>query len=264
MQKEVQIKEIKISYIEKNPDKEKTILFVHGNSLSSKSFIEQFQSEKFKDLRLIALDLPGHGDSEKLNNYNIPVLASYLSGFVKKLALKDFILVGHSLGGHIVSHTLKELDPKAIVLIANTPIATQADIPNLFLPHPNLALINKYPISKSEVIELINSYFKTTKDYQAEISDFLNTDKNFKTTFVKSLVDAKFENEIELIKQKKIPVLMTTGAEDGFINPEYLESLSLKLWKDKVHYLPGGHCLLKDNPNDFNNLLYSLISESLL
>ena len=261
MQNIIQINGIKISYIEKNQEKEKAIVFVHGNSLSSKSFTDQFQSELFDSFRLVALDLPGHGKSGKLDNYDIPKLANKLSEFIQKLELKDFILVGHSLGGHIVSHSLKKLKPEAIVLIANTPIRDKEDISKFFLPHPNLALINKCPISKEEVLELITSYFKITKDYQQEISDFLNTDKRFKITFVQSLLEAKFENEIKLIEQKKIPVLMTVGKEDGFINPEYLASLSLKIWNEKVHYLPGGHCLLRDNANDFNNLLASFLKK---
>jgi len=52
----------RLSWIEKNPEADKTILFIHGNSTSKKIFQKQLTSSLF-DQRLIAVDLPGHGES---------------------------------------------------------------------------------------------------------------------------------------------------------------------------------------------------------
>jgi len=39
------------------------VLLIHGNSLSAKSFSKQIDSPLGKKFHLIAVDLPGHGDS---------------------------------------------------------------------------------------------------------------------------------------------------------------------------------------------------------
>lgn len=52
--------------------------------------------------RVIALDLPGHGHSEKpLADYSVGFLAEALAGLLDALGLERVALVGHSLGGHV-------------------------------------------------------------------------------------------------------------------------------------------------------------------
>ncbi len=59
----LQINNIRLAYVEQNLTATKTIIFVHGNSLSSKMWQKQFNSELLKEYRLIAFDLPAHGKS---------------------------------------------------------------------------------------------------------------------------------------------------------------------------------------------------------
>jgi len=52
-----------------------TFLFIHGNSSSSNSFIQQLNSDLSKDYTLHAVDIPGHGNSPKsphLDTYSLP------------------------------------------------------------------------------------------------------------------------------------------------------------------------------------------------
>lgn len=52
--------------------------------------------------RVVALDLPGHGLSDKPTaDYDVRFFAETLSGFLDALDLERVALVGHSLGGHI-------------------------------------------------------------------------------------------------------------------------------------------------------------------
>ncbi|RLA00888.1 MAG: alpha/beta hydrolase, partial [Gammaproteobacteria bacterium] len=47
---------------------ETCLLFIHGNSSSKSVFSKQLSSDLAKKYRLIALDLPGHGDSDNALN----------------------------------------------------------------------------------------------------------------------------------------------------------------------------------------------------
>ena len=45
-------------------DHGQTVVLVHGNSLSARTYKMQFKSKMAEKYRLITFDLPGHGNSE--------------------------------------------------------------------------------------------------------------------------------------------------------------------------------------------------------
>ena len=62
-------------------------------------------AEKFRDrYRVVSFDLRGHGDSGKPGVYALPHFIADLHAVIFQLQLERPVLVGHSLGGHIVSH----------------------------------------------------------------------------------------------------------------------------------------------------------------
>ena len=80
-------------------DESTPVVFVHG--AGSSIMIWTLQLLEFGERRrVIALDLSGHGESEKINQTpNIDVgFVNELAALIEHLALKEFILVGHSMG----------------------------------------------------------------------------------------------------------------------------------------------------------------------
>ncbi len=62
-------------------------------------------AQKFRDrYRVVSFDLRGHGDSGKPGVYALPHFIADLHAVIFQLQLERPVLVGHSLGGHIVSH----------------------------------------------------------------------------------------------------------------------------------------------------------------
>jgi len=88
------------------------ILFVHGNPTSSYVWRNVLPGVAAATRRRgIALDLPGFGESGKLEDgdYTLDLYTRVLAGFIEKLGLKDIILVLHDWGGplgmqYAVSH----------------------------------------------------------------------------------------------------------------------------------------------------------------
>lgn len=77
---------------------------LHANSLSKETFRPQIDA--LKDVRrLIAVDLPGHGDSsngiDPRRTYSIPGYADSFMEALAAIGLQRFIVLGHSLGGHV-------------------------------------------------------------------------------------------------------------------------------------------------------------------
>jgi 2-hydroxy-6-oxonona-2,4-dienedioate hydrolase len=94
------IDNVLVRYTDKN-QKGFLLLLIHGLGGSIESWINniEFLSTKF---RVIALDLPGFGLSDKPRvSYTIMYYVNFLEKFIKKLKINHFYLIGSSLGGHI-------------------------------------------------------------------------------------------------------------------------------------------------------------------
>jgi len=81
------------------------VLFIHGFSQSHLTWRKQFQSSLVDNLRLIALDLRGHGLSDKPHNAygDSNQWADDIQAVIKALELERPVLTGWSYGGVIIS-----------------------------------------------------------------------------------------------------------------------------------------------------------------
>src|SRR5215471_5619617 len=81
------------------------VLLIHGNSFCRGVFRNQMQGQIAKDHRFIAFDLPGHGQSSNATDpkrtYTRPGLADAVVELLDKLEVKEAVVFGWSLGGHI-------------------------------------------------------------------------------------------------------------------------------------------------------------------
>ena len=150
----------KISFDEINGHSSKTIVFVHGNSQSRSSFEHQLKDTAFCDYRLISLDLPGHGDSDSLSVYSIPIFSNYLSDFIQTMALDQYMLVGHSLGGHIVVETLNAISPAGI-LIAGASLVTKPIKAEAFHAHEMMPYLYQDDLSDEQILKLLSSFHQS-------------------------------------------------------------------------------------------------------
>lgn len=82
------------------------VLLIHGLGGSIESWQNNIETISSHDLRVIALDLPGFGLSDKPKiKYTIKYCRNFISKFVKRLGI-DFhslSIIGNSLGGHIAA-----------------------------------------------------------------------------------------------------------------------------------------------------------------
>ncbi|MFN8414093.1 MAG: alpha/beta fold hydrolase [Anaerolineales bacterium] len=96
---------VRLSAIDVSPERpQRTIVFVHG--FGGKAEQWQYQLQKFAlDNRVIALDLRGHGLSDKpTSGYDMPRIQLDLETALTQLKVSTpFVLVGHSFGGAIVT-----------------------------------------------------------------------------------------------------------------------------------------------------------------
>ena len=106
--REVRVSEqplVRLSAIDMAPDRPKrTLVFIHGFAGNARQW--RYQLQKFSDdSRVIALDLRGHGQSDKPHSdYRMASILDDIQRALVKLGVSEkFVLIGHSFGGAIVS-----------------------------------------------------------------------------------------------------------------------------------------------------------------
>ena len=94
------VNNLRVRYLDSNK-KRTPLLLLHGLGGSIESWTNniEFLSTKF---RIIALDLPGFGLSDKPKiSYSINFYVGFLEKFIKRIKLNHLFVIGSSLGGHI-------------------------------------------------------------------------------------------------------------------------------------------------------------------
>ena len=92
------------------------VLFLHGIGGAARQFAPQFAHNGGRH-RLVAWDMPGHGQSVPLPLVTLGALAAALAGFIAALGLDRPVLVGHSLGGMVAQRLLADVPGAARALV---------------------------------------------------------------------------------------------------------------------------------------------------
>ncbi|HEX4702243.1 MAG TPA: alpha/beta fold hydrolase, partial [Pseudonocardiaceae bacterium] len=139
IERDVDIADQKIAFAE-SAGTGRPVILLHGNSSSSRVWHPMMTGPFGQRFRCLALDLPGHGRSARAtrpDNYSLPGYAHILTGFTEALAVPDAVVVGWSLGGHIVIEATPALPEAAgFVIFGTPPVGTQAQLGEAFLPNP--------------------------------------------------------------------------------------------------------------------------------
>ncbi len=104
-------------------DAETTVVFVHGFTLSSESFFFQVRHmrQRWPDVRLLLMDLRGHGRSEHVGveECTIDLAAEDVLAVIRARADSGrLVLLGHSLGGPVSLATVRRAEPAVAERIA--------------------------------------------------------------------------------------------------------------------------------------------------
>ena len=116
IKKEIQVDDHKIVYLEggKGP----TILLLHGYSVNKYHWLN-FAPYITKDYHVVIPDIPGYGESSKIENdsYDLSNQVLRLHKFVQAIQLNKFHIAGHSMGG-LFAGTYAVRYPEEIISVA--------------------------------------------------------------------------------------------------------------------------------------------------
>jgi pimeloyl-ACP methyl ester carboxylesterase len=101
--KEITVGELTIHYYEGGPADGETLLMIHGFGADRDNWL-RFSRHLTHRYRVIALDLPGFGESSKPDaSYDVASQMERVRAFANALRIDKLHLVGNSMGGHIAA-----------------------------------------------------------------------------------------------------------------------------------------------------------------
>lgn len=248
----------------------KTVLFIHGNSACKETFSKQFEGELAKKYRFIAIDLLGHGNSDRAKNpvttYSVEGHASVVMEVMKKLGLDKPIIVGWSLGGHVGLNLIQRCQKLAGILITGTPPIkiSMEGFQQGFQFHPELAdLFGKVDFSKEDATKFMKAGGFDTDAYPFIVNAALKTDGCARKYLIEADLNGVGGDQKELVETDDTPLCVVQGENDTNIKNSYiLHEVAYKNLFEQVYVIKdAGHAVFWDQPKEFNNVLALFLSK---
>ena len=104
----VTVDERTVAYRDEGDGPAAPLLLVHGYTGSKEDYGPVLSALAEQQRRVLAVDLPGHGESEGSDDpgaYGLATTSAWLLRFADAVGLSEFHLMGHSLGGLVVQRT---------------------------------------------------------------------------------------------------------------------------------------------------------------
>lgn len=254
MNKQIIVDNLLISYNEIDGGDQKTLLFLHGWRSNKEIWngaakrIRELENEK---ISVYVLDLPGFGGSQIPSRpMTVGDYATIVVEFIKKLELKNVIVIGHSFGGR-VGIKLSSANPE---LISKLVLVDSAGFPANAPKKKLMAMAAKIvkPIFKPQMMQ----GFRKKIYRQIGAEDYVATPE-LQQTFV----NITSEDLSSDLKNIIAPTLIVNGENDNDTPVAFGKKMNALIPNSKFLILKNsGHFSFLDQPEEFVKVVGKFIS----
>lgn len=238
-----------------------TLLLIHGFCGSSE-YWSKVMPKLSESFRVIAIDLPGHGESEGYDSVQeIDQYASVIKDFLEELGIEKATMFGHSLGGYITLAFAERYSEylNGFSLIHSTGF-------------PDSAEAKEGRITSAEKIEqdgidsfidgLVPKLFApdNVETYKQSIEDVKKVGYGTPAQGAKNALNAMKERKdrTEVLANTKLPVLLIAGENDQLIPTDKTFTASGKNIKQVV-IKGAGHMSMYEAPEELCNAILTYL-----
>ena len=242
---------------------EKCVVLLHGY-LESILVWEEFIPLIYKSVRVVTLDLPGHGISEvKGSVHTMDYLADVVSAALKALDIESAYIVGHSMGGY-VALALCERHPEqveGVVLLHSTPNADSEE--KRKNREREISLVKS---GKKELLAQTAPGAGFAADNRSRCKDFIEdlveivhmTEDEGIVALLGGMMARKDQND--MLRQLSVPQLFIFGRKDEYIPEAVAQTIAEAHPQAKVVWMDNsGHMSFVEQPQQCAQALLSFV-----
>ena len=240
------VEEASFSYVEAGEGQ--PIIILHGLMGGLSNFEGVMNCFSPKGYRVIIPELPVY--TLPVLNTSVKSLSEFLHDFIKHKGLKDVILLGNSLGGHVgLLYTKNHSDfVKGLVITGSSGLYEN----NLGDGYPKRG---DYEYIKKKSQDVFYDPKVATKEIVDEVFESVN-DRN---KLIRTLALAKSairHNMAKELPKMKTPTAIIWGEDDSVTPPNVAEEFNQLLPDSNLYWIEKcGHAPMMEHPDRFNEIL---------
>lgn len=248
----------RIHYVSEGKGKDAVVL-VHGWGCNLTLWRDQI-AELSKRARVIAVDLPGHGLSDKPETkYDMDLFAAAIDAVMKDAGVERAVLVGHSMGTPVVRQFYRKYPQKtsAIVIVDGglRPFGTKEQREQFMAPL-------RGPGYKEVLTQMFSGMSATLSD--ADKERIKSSFRNVPQPVLVSAMEAMAEESLYATDKINVPVLAILAKSPFWAadTEQFLRSLApdleYQMWDGVSHFL------FMDKPKEFDATVIAFLDKKKL
>jgi len=245
----------------------KPIVLVHGWAMHT-GIWRNFAKQLAQNYRVTCIDLPGHGQSEALQPFNLEQISELLANSVDT---EPACWLGWSLGETVVLDFARRFPERcsALILMTGNPHFTQLSTSEVQWPGMKIELLDSFASSLQENCQATLLRFLSLQ--VNGLQDYKKLMKELKTAVAEYSApnEATLKGGLEILKsadlratlsELSMPMLSILGAKDALVPVavgEYLQTLSPNMTVKVID--KAGHAPFLSHPNEVTELMSDFI-----
>lgn len=249
----------RIHYVNYGKGSEALVL-IHGWTMNVDNWRDQVP-DFAKRNRVIAIDLPGHGQSDKPQiTYSMDLFARAIDAVMRDAKVKRAVLVGHSMGTPIARQFYRKFPDKtlAIVIVDGSlrPFGEKAMMDRMIagLRGPN------YKEAGGQMFAAMSGPNLSAEAKERITASFLSAPQQVVVSAMEGMADASIWGEDKI----NVPVLAIM-ARNPFFPPNVEESFRAIAPRMEFYMWEGvGHFIMMEKPKEFNEAVLGFLDKNKL
>jgi pimeloyl-ACP methyl ester carboxylesterase len=238
----------------------KPIVFIHGFSQCALCWSRQLQSSLAGDFRLIAVDLRGHGLSEKPREgyADSRLWADDVHALIKALDLDHPILCGWSYGPLVILDYLRhygEENIRGVNFIGAVTKLGSDEAVSVLTPEFLGLIPGFFSADAEESVRALTSLLRlcfADEPSSEDLYRMLGYNVSVPPYVRQALFSRAFDND-DLLPLLRKPVLITHGMHDAVVKPAVIEQQLSSIASAQIHRMAAaGHACFWDDPVAYN------------
>ena len=248
------IKEKEYSYIEEGDGF--PIIVLHGLMGNLSNFNEVTRFFKERNFKVIMPVLPIY--ELPLLKTSVKELAKFLDNFIIHKKIKDFVLMGNSLGGHIGLYYTKMFNKAKGMILTGSSGLYEKGMGSGYTKRGD------YNVIKKKVEEVFYSPEVASKELVDEVFETVND----RSKLIKILAMAKSairHNMAADLPKMKLPTCIIWGKNDNVTPPNVADEFHKLLPNSNLFWIKKcGHAPMMEHPSKFNKILFDWLSSKII